>query len=187
MEDMLGQILSDLNSLRETVREIDVRLKRLESSGQALVEIDSNFEENSRVEDKIADTSALESLDYIWRKALDIIKKEMTEVSFKTWLEIVVPLSMDKNIIRLGVPGEFEKGILECRYTSLIKTALKSITNIDFENFSFEINYNPQPSRLKLKAKKFTYFKLILSNDSENEVMTILNLTLPALTGGMSK
>lgn len=133
MEDMLGQILSDLNSLKEAVVAINDRLKRLECGGQALVEIDSNFEESSSVENKITDTSASGSLDYIWRKVLDIIKKELTEVSFKTWLKIIVPISMEKNIIRLGIPGEFEKGILECRYTSLIKTALKSITKIDFE------------------------------------------------------
>lgn len=64
---------------------------------------------------------------------------------------------------------------------------LADFVNVDYNNVSFDVNYNPQPFRLKLKAKKFTYFKLIITNDSAEETMTILNITLPAITGGMSK
>jgi len=132
MEDMLSQILSDLNSLKEAVIEIDDRLKKLECGGQ-IAEVGGMSEEKSGAGNRVFNTPAVEKPDYIWRKVLDIIKKELTEVSFKTWMEIVVPLSIDNDTIRLGVPGEFEKGILECRYASLIKTALRSIINKDYK------------------------------------------------------
>jgi hypothetical protein len=57
----------------------------------------------------------------------------------------------------------------------------------DFGNFSFSVNYNPQPFRLKLKAKKFCYIKMILSNDSTTDTMTVLSLNLPATIGGVAK
>jgi hypothetical protein len=69
----------------------------------------------------------------------------------------------------------------------VIYYSLLDFGNMDFADFSFVCNYNPQPFRLKLKAKKFTYFKLILSNNSENETMTILNITLPVISGGVAK
>jgi len=59
--------------------------------------------------------------------------------------------------------------------------------NIDFESFSFLNNLNPQPFRLKIKAKKFVYFKLILSNDSLSANATILSINLLSRTGGESK
>lgn len=69
----------------------------------------------------------------------------------------------------------------------VIDYSLLDFTNIDFSNFTFLCNYNPQPFRLKLKAKKFTVFKLILTNDSDTETMTLLNITLPAIAGGVAK
>jgi hypothetical protein len=69
----------------------------------------------------------------------------------------------------------------------MISYNLMDFSKIDFSDFSFEVNYNPQPFRLKLKAKKFSYFKLVLTNDSSTDAMTILSVNLPALIGGMSK
>jgi hypothetical protein len=69
----------------------------------------------------------------------------------------------------------------------IISYNLANFTNVDFGDFSFETISIPHPFRLKLKAKKFTYFKLIISNDSLTDSMTILNINLPALSGGMSK
>ena len=65
--------------------------------------------------------------------------------------------------------------------------SLLDFDDIDFNDFTFLVNYNPQPFTVKLKAKKFAYFKLILKNDSLNETMTILNINLPAIVGGNTK
>lgn len=95
--------------------------------------------------DKNKNVFAHENLENTWRKALDIIKKELTKVSFETWLEIIKPLSIDKDVIRLGVLSEFEKSIIECRYAELIKTALRSITDKDFEiEFSLIKSYKKE-------------------------------------------
>ncbi len=133
MEDMLSQILLELKSLNEVVKRVDDRIKRLECSGQALAEVGRHFEENSEIENKNVYISSLESLEHIWRKVLDITKKELTEISFKTWLEIIRPLSIDEDVIHLRVLSEFEKSIIECRYIELLKTALRNITNKAFE------------------------------------------------------
>jgi len=72
----------------------------------------------------------------IWEKTLNIVKAELTEVSFNTWLKCIEPLSIEGETIILGVPNDFTKGILEARYKSLISNGLKLVTpkkyNIQF-------------------------------------------------------
>lgn len=68
------------------------------------------------------------SLFHVWEKTLEIIKSELTEVSFNTWLKTIEPISYQDNQIILGVPNDFTKGILEARYIVLISNALKEVT-----------------------------------------------------------
>lgn len=71
--------------------------------------------------------------------------------------------------------------------SELIDYSLLDFENIDFANFSFMVNYNPQPFRIKLKAKKYTYLKIILTNNSVTETMTVLSINLPMIIGGNTK
>ncbi len=69
----------------------------------------------------------------VWEKTLEVIKVELTEVSFNTWLKAIHPISMKDNLITFSVPDDFTKGILEARYVTLIKNALKQVTSEYFE------------------------------------------------------
>ncbi|AJA46141.1 chromosomal replication initiator protein DnaA [Clostridium pasteurianum DSM 525 = ATCC 6013] len=64
----------------------------------------------------------------IWEKTLNIIKSELTEVSFNTWIKSISPLSIKNDFIKFGVPNQFTKEILESRYKDLISNSLKVIT-----------------------------------------------------------
>lgn len=64
---------------------------------------------------------------------------------------------------------------------------LLDFANVDFGAWSFLTYYNAHPNRLKVKAKKFVYFKLILTNDSLTESATVLSINLLARTGGEAK
>lgn len=73
------------------------------------------------------------NLTEVWEKTLDVIKVELTEVSFNTWLKAIQPISMKDNVITFSVPDDFTKGILEARYVTLIKNALKQVTSEYFD------------------------------------------------------
>lgn len=60
-------------------------------------------------------------------------------------------------------------------------------SRLDFRDFSFLTNYNPQPFRIKTKAKKWVYFKLILKNNSDTYTATVLSINLLPRIGGESK
>ena len=58
---------------------------------------------------------------------------------------------------------------------------------MDFSNFTFITNFNPQAMKIKLKSKKFTYLKLVIDNISAIETFVILSFTLQAEYGGQVK
>lgn len=69
----------------------------------------------------------------IWDRTLLLIKAELTEVSFNTWLKTIEPLTIkNNNMLILSVPNKFNKEILETRYSSLISNAVKQVTSREF-------------------------------------------------------
>lgn len=65
----------------------------------------------------------------IWEKALEILKAELTEVSFNTWIKSIDPLNITDSSITLGVRNDFTKDILENRYKDLIKNSIQAACN----------------------------------------------------------
>ena len=78
-------------------------------------------------------------LKELWEKTLNIIKGELTEVSYNTWIKCIIPISIDGDSFKLSVPNDFTKGILDTRYKDLIVNALKIVTSKGY-NVSFYIN-----------------------------------------------
>lgn len=70
-------------------------------------------------------------INEIWKEALGLLYDEMTSVSFSTWIEPIVPVSLNNNVLSLEVPTEFNLGIINSRYKDLIQNAIRVITNRD--------------------------------------------------------
>ncbi|QGZ99436.1 hypothetical protein [Dehalobacter restrictus] len=68
--------------------------------------------------------------------------------------------------------------------TQTIYYSLATFEHADFNKWSFLTSYNPQPFYIEIQAMGFTYFKLILTNESLNEDCTVLSINMPARMGG---
>src|SRR5690554_458660 len=68
----------------------------------------------------------------LWNNTLDLLKEELTEISFNTWIKTIEPVSIKGNTVKLEVPAEFNKGILESRYSSLVRNAISQVTKKDY-------------------------------------------------------
>lgn len=55
----------------------------------------------------------------------------------------------------------------------IVSKNMATFTKANFANWSFATSRRPEMTRLKLKAKKFTYYKLIFTNDSANTTATV--------------
>ena len=101
----------------------------------------------------------------IWDKTLNIIKSELPEVSFNTWLKCIEPLIINNDSLILGAPNDFTKGILETRYESLISNALKLVTSKQY-NIEFIIN---NEENLKMLSKNQPSNKTVATKATQDE------------------
>jgi chromosomal replication initiator protein len=101
----------------------------------------------------------------VWEKTLDVIKVELTEVSFNTWLKAIQPISMKDNVVAFSVPDDFTKGILEARYVTLIKNALKQVTS-EYYDIKFVI------------ANEENYASIMKENNEKEQVEETVNSSL---------
>ncbi|HZK33389.1 MAG TPA: chromosomal replication initiator protein DnaA [Tissierellaceae bacterium] len=119
------------------------------------------------------------SLDNIWAEVLKLIKVELTEVSFNTWLKTIEPVSISDEKVILTAPNEFTQGILEGRYLNLIKNAFTQVTEQDF-NIHFIIpgeemyidsdqssNYNMMKDNKRAQLNpKYTFDSFVIGNSN---------------------
>lgn len=121
-------------------------------------------------------------LKTLWDNTLTIIKGELTEVSFNTWIKSIAPLSINDSSIKLGVPNNFTKDILENRYRDLIMNALKMITSkqysIEFiiqSDEAIEVKKQPVKPENKIIASdtitstlnpKYTFKSFVIGNSN---------------------
>jgi len=107
-------------------------------------------------------------LKNLWAKTLDIIKSELSEVSFNTWIKSCEPMSISSDTIQISVPNSFTQDILDKRYKDLVANSIKAVCSklytIEFiiMSDSYDANQNNTP----------TVSKSIVVND---EMSSILN------------
>ncbi|EKQ57785.1 MULTISPECIES: chromosomal replication initiator protein DnaA [unclassified Clostridium] len=75
-------------------------------------------------------------LKNLWDKTLDIIKSELSEVSFNTWIKSCEPISISSDTLKISVPNSFTQDILDKRYKDLVANSIKAVCSklytIDF-------------------------------------------------------
>jgi chromosomal replication initiator protein len=66
-------------------------------------------------------------LKNLWDKTLNIIKSELSEVSFNTWIKSCEPISISSNTLKISVPNSFTQDILDKRYKDLVANSIKAV------------------------------------------------------------
>ncbi|HHU63471.1 MAG TPA: chromosomal replication initiator protein DnaA [Clostridiales bacterium] len=65
----------------------------------------------------------------IWNKALLLIKQDVSEVTYNTWIKTIKPKFIDNDLFIFEVPNKFTVDILTDRYVPLIINTLKHVTS----------------------------------------------------------
>lgn len=111
-------------------------------------------------------------LNELWQKTLNIIKGEMSEVSFNTWIKSCEPISISSDTIKISVPNSFTQDILEKRYKDLVANSIKVVCSKLFKIeflISSDLNLEDVKKETKVVPQKN---KSITVND---EMSTTLN------------
>lgn len=78
-------------------------------------------------------------VETIWAKAKQMIKSELTEISYNTWINPIIPVKLEQGVIFLETNSTFSKDIISSRYLDLIKTAIFNVTS---RNYDIKIKIN---------------------------------------------
>ncbi|HRR40380.1 MAG TPA: chromosomal replication initiator protein DnaA [Syntrophales bacterium] len=100
----------------------------------------------------------------IWNKSIDIIKKNVTQQNFETWIQPLEIVSLQENNAYLSVPNKFFKDWLSENYTPVIKDALSSVTGfpvqvvfvVDKDSDGAHSHTTTQRERVEHSTKKQT-------------------------------
>ena len=113
----------------------------------------------------------------LWDKTLQLIKVDLTSVSFNTFFKNIVPLKIHLNDLILLAPSDFNKDILENRYLHLIEDAISQLSlkkyNIkfvlsekevaDLNSDSTDLNYRVLYPNLN---PKYTFDTFVIGNSN---------------------
>jgi len=72
-------------------------------------------------------------LKNLWDKTLDIIKSELSEVSFNTWIKSCEPISISSDTLKISVPNSFTQDILDKRYKDLVVNSIKAVCSKSYQ------------------------------------------------------
>ena len=68
-------------------------------------------------------------LKEIWENSLEIISRNINSpVSYNIYIKDAVPVELKENILTVSVPMNINKNMIDCRYKTMIETAVSSVT-----------------------------------------------------------
>lgn len=70
----------------------------------------------------------MDSCSAIWEKTVDVLKDELSQMSFESWIKPIRPISISGNEITLCVPNSAIKDMLTQRYGEIVISTLRSVT-----------------------------------------------------------
>ncbi|MGI5878240.1 MAG: chromosomal replication initiator protein DnaA [Christensenellales bacterium] len=68
-----------------------------------------------------------------WVKAKELMKNELMEVSFNTWIEPLTPVAIDGQTLYIRVPSHFTRNFIEPRYTPIIENAFLQAAGLQYK------------------------------------------------------
>lgn len=109
------------------------------------------------------------NLKNLWEKTLDVIKGELSEVSFNTWIKSCEPISISSDTLKISVPNSFTQDILDKRYKDLVANSIKAVCSKLYK-IEFVIASDTSIAEDIKKAEK-TPSKSIIVNDEMSSTL----------------
>ena len=75
----------------------------------------------------------MNSLNDIWAMVLQILSGQLTDTAISTWFDECEPVDIDGSRMVLKLNNDFKRGIVESRFSDMIKNALSEIFSCDFD------------------------------------------------------
>lgn len=104
----------------------------------------------------------MQLLNDYWSRVLEIVKPEMTSISFDTWVKTLEPVSINEDTILIKASSIFQRDTVVTRYLELIKNAFRHVANKDYD-VSILLNEDEFQNKEKIMEIKDGYSNKILN------------------------
>lgn len=64
------------------------------------------------------------NVNFLWNKCLNVIKDNVSEITYQTWFSPIVPHSFENNVFTIQVPSQFFYEYLEDKFVDLLRMTL---------------------------------------------------------------
>ena len=104
-------------------------------------------------------------INELWKKVLKILKQETSDITFKTYIKVINPVSIEKNVIYLECPSKYHTEFVQNRYLDLITDAINTVNptklkiNLDTRNNTVEDPWTKALNIIKNKLPKISFRK----------------------------
>ncbi|MBR2180177.1 MAG: chromosomal replication initiator protein DnaA [Selenomonadaceae bacterium] len=107
-------------------------------------------------------------LKVFWKQILVNMQEVISETACQKWLEPLVPLSLEKNVLSLGSSTDFRRQWIEERYLSYLEEAVYNLTG---EHFSIVLKLIQTENKKSSKSKSQNALQTTLSiNSADSDV-----------------
>ena len=111
------------------------------------------------------------NLEELTDKAKELLKNEVTAISYSTWINNLEIINIDGNTIVFSVKNTFQKDVLEGKLHDLMANTFKYLTNMDC-SFSYVIDGVDTASNNDDSTSQKQEITLGYSNTSLNQIYT---------------
>ena len=77
------------------------------------------------------DNNSEHAADFAWKNCLGLIKGKINPITFSTWFEPLVPVSLENSLLTIEVPSTYFYEWLEEHYFDQIQSTLKEVLGMD--------------------------------------------------------
>ena len=138
MKSILATYDKDAKRLSNIENQLDNLLEDIEATEYAKTIEVPNLEENISFEELVRELGLEEALsdeaqkrtqDH-WERICKAIQLQMSDISFRTWIDPLEPLIVDESRVALEAPNQFVEKIVEDRYIDVIKKAANGVLGV---------------------------------------------------------
>ena len=120
-----------------------------------------------------------EDLQSLWNRAKELLKEEISFISFETWVQPLELKSFNDNVVVLVATNDFQRDTIESKYLGLITTTFNFLTNkkcqviIKLEGEDVETpieNSNSNNNKVALNSglnPKYTFDTFVVGNNNK--------------------
>ncbi len=114
----------------------------------------------------------MEELKRIWKKVSEELAKEISVVSYDSWIKPIQPEAIDEGKITLKVPFSVNKNMIMTKYFSLIESCLETVTS---QKFSIDVIVDDETSGAETADpitiqntlnSKYTFSSFVVGNNN---------------------